>query len=126
MNFFKRRRILKNVNFLDLHPVRQLEYEERDDENINLLMPRFKNKISSKLFQPPSKDKAIPIKLDKFGSAVWLLIDGEKNVASICITLKEQFPAELNQTSETEERVTKFLLLLYQQRYVTFVEIQDK
>ncbi|MCX6276559.1 MAG: PqqD family protein [Bacteroidetes bacterium] len=126
MNFFKRRKILKDANFLVLHPVRTLNYETRDDGNINLLMPRFKSPVSSRMFQPPAKEKYIPIKLDKFGSATWLLIDGVKNVAAICALLKENYSAEFENTDETEDRVTKFLSLLYQQRYITFIEIQNK
>ncbi len=125
MNFFKRRKIFKQANFLDLRPVRVLGHELRDDGGITLLMPRFKNRINSALFQPPSKGKTIFIKLDRFGGHTWLLIDGNLTVTEICSILKAQFPEELIPIEETEERVTKFLSLLYQQRYITFREIQD-
>jgi len=125
MNFFKRRRIFKQANFLDLTPVRVLGHETRDDGGITLLMPRFKNRINSALFQPNSKGKTIFIKLDRFGGHTWLLIDGNSTVAEICDRLKMQFPEELHPLEETEDRVTKFLSLLYQQRYITFREIQD-
>ncbi len=124
MHFFKRRRILKKTNFLDVHPVRMLEHEVREDGNINLLMPRFRKKITSSLFQPPSKEKLIPIKLDKFGSATWNEINGQNNVSDICRNLEIIFSDDLKNQEETEERVTKFLSMLYQQRYITFVEIQ--
>jgi len=126
MNFLKRRRILKKANFLDLRPVRELGHEERKDGGINLLMPRFKNRINSSLFQPPSKGKFIQIKLDRFGGHTWMLIDGTSTVLQICGMLKEKFSGELSPIEETEDRVTKFLLLLYQQRYITFREIQDE
>ena len=125
MNYFKRRKIFKQANFLDLRPVRVLGYDLRDDGGITLLMPRFKNRINSALFQPPSKGKTIFIKLDRFGGHTWLLIDGKLTVTEICSLLKAQFPEELIPIEETEERVTKFLSLLYQQRYITFREIQD-
>jgi hypothetical protein len=125
MNFFQRRRIFKKVNFLDLRPVMVLGHELRDDGGITLLMPRFKNKVNSALFQPNSKEKFIYIKLDKFGGHTWLLIDGQSTVLEICSRLKEQFPEELQPIEETEDRVTKFLSLLYQQRYITFREIQE-
>jgi len=125
VNYFKRRKIFKQANFLDLRPVRVLGYDLRDDGGITLLMPRFKNRINSALFQPPSKGKTIFIKLDRFGGHTWLLIDGKLTVTEICSLLKAQFPEELIPIEETEERVTKFLSLLYQQRYITFREIQD-
>jgi hypothetical protein len=126
MNFFKRRRIFKKVNFLDVRPVRVLRHEVREDGGITLLMPRFKNRINATLFQPNSKGKFIFIKLDRFGGRTWLLIDGHSTVAQICTNLKEQFPEELKPVEETEVRVTKFLSLLYHQRYITFREIQDE
>jgi hypothetical protein len=126
MNFFKRRSILKRVNFLDLRPVRKLGHEMREDGKITLLMPRFKNRINAALFQPNSKEKFIFIKLDLFGGHTWLLIDGNSTVTQICAKLNEQFPEELQPAEETEVRVTEFLSLLYQQRYITFREIQDE
>ncbi|MEI7500627.1 MAG: PqqD family peptide modification chaperone [Bacteroidota bacterium] len=89
-------------------------------------MPRFKNRINAALFQPNSKDKFIFIKLDQFGGNTWLLIDGHSTVAQISVKLKEQFPDKLKPVEETEIRVTKFLSLLYQQRYITFREIQNE
>jgi len=126
MNFFKRRKILKKTNFLDLRPVRTLSHQLHDNGKITLLMPRFKNKINAALFQPPSKERHIFINLDLFGSRTWLYIDGEKNVAEISKQLGEQFPETMNSQEETDERVTKFLSLLYQQRYITFREIEGK
>ncbi|MDP1622086.1 MAG: PqqD family peptide modification chaperone [Bacteroidales bacterium] len=126
MNFFRRRQIFKKSNFLDLTPIRVLGHELRDDGGVTLLMPRFNNRINAALFQPNSKEKFIFIKLDRFGGHTWLLIDGYSNVAQICLKLKEQFPDELQPVEELEERVTKFLSMLYQQRYITFSEIQDK
>ena len=126
MNFFKRRKILKKINFLDVRPVRLLSHEVREDGGITLLMPRFKNRFNATLFQPASKDKFIFIKLDRFGSHSWLLIDGDSTVTQICTKLREQFPEELKPIEETEDRVTKFISLLYQQRYITFLEIQDQ
>jgi hypothetical protein len=126
MNFFQRNKILKNSNFLDLRPVRVLGHAVREDGGINLLMPRFKNRLNAALFTPSSKSQLILIKLDRFGSHTWLQIDGEATVADICSRLIGQFPDELHPVEETEARVTKFLSLLYRERYITFREIQDK
>ena len=106
--------------------MRTLGHEIREDGGVTLLMPRFKNRINSALFQPSSKDRFIFIKLDRFGGHTWLLIDGNSTVAEICSKLKKQFPEELVPVGETEERVTKFLSLLYQQRYITFREISSE
>jgi hypothetical protein len=126
MNFFKRRRIFKNANFLDFRPVRLLGHEVREDGGLSLLMPRFKNRVNAALFQPNSKGRFIFIKLDRFGGHIWLLIDGHTTISQICLKLKEQFPEELQPVEETEVRVTNFFALLYQERYITFREIQDE
>jgi len=114
---------LKKANFLDLRPVRVLGHEVGENGRITLLMPRFKARIVSTLFQPPSKDRFIFIKLDRFGGHTWLFIDGHATVGQICSKLSEQFPEELQPADETETRVTQFLSMLYQQRYITFREI---
>jgi len=122
MNFFERKRLLKNTNALDLTPVRVLGHSIREDGNVTLLMPRFRNKYWSRMFQPRTKRLHIHINLDKFGSHTWLLIDGVRQVSGICERLKEQFPGQFQPVEETEERVSKFIFLLYQQRYITFRE----
>ena len=123
VSFFKRRKILRQANSLDLHPVRLMKSEKRDADNISILLPRFKNRWSKKLLQPNWKGEAIRIKLDTFGSAVWEKIDSQLTAGEICMTLKAQFPEKLGPSEETEERVSKFLSLLYQQRFITFREI---
>ena len=52
------------------------------------------------------------------------MIDGERSASDICMQLKETFPEKLNPIEETEERVSKFLFILYQQRFISFREIQ--
>jgi hypothetical protein len=125
MNFFKRRKILKKANFLDLTPVRMIGEEPLVETRISLLMPRFKNRYTSAMFQPRSKDHFIRIKLDEFGSLTWMLIDGKTPVAGIAEELNRDHPEKLHPAGETAERVTKFLAMLYQQRYISFREIMD-
>jgi hypothetical protein len=125
MNFFKRRKILKKANFLDLTPVRMIGEEPLDEKRISLLMPRFKNRYTSAMFQPRSKDHFIRIKLDEFGSMTWLLIDGRTRVGEIADQLNEAHPDKLQPADETPRRVTDFLAMLYQQRYISFLEIME-
>ncbi|MEI8005324.1 MAG: PqqD family protein [Bacteroidota bacterium] len=124
VSFFRRRNILKQANSLDLHPVKLIDSEARDENTLNLLLPRFRNKTALKLFRPHWKPEFIRIKLDEFGSAVWAMIDGNRCTSDICVQLKETFPEKLNPIEETEERVSKFLFILYQQRFISFREIQ--
>lgn len=125
MNIFQRRKILKKANYLDLTPVRVHDHEIRDDGRVNILLPRFKNEIARRMFKPPKKSDYIPIKLDEIGSAIWLLIDGKIRVLEICEKMKMQYPDKMQPIDETETRVTQFLSLLYQQRYISFLEIME-
>lgn len=123
MNLFQRRKILKKANYLDLTPVRIFNHEIREDDKVNILLPRFKNKIARRMFKPPKKSNDIPIKLDEIGSAIWLLIDGKLRVMEICEKMKTLYPDKMQPLEENEKRVTQFLSLLYQQRYISFKEI---
>jgi hypothetical protein len=123
MNFFERRRLLKKVNSLDLTPLRLLGHTSGEGAKVSLLLPRFQGTIWKPLFQSRLRRKFIPIKLDAFGSATWLLIDGKSKVAEICSKLREQFPNDLQPGDDTETRVANFIFLLYDQRYITFMEI---
>lgn len=125
MNFFQRRKVLRRANFLDLVPVRMIGEESAEGDRVNLLMPRFKKKITSSIFQPRSKEPYIRIRLDLFGSLAWMLIDGTATVGQIAGALKAKHPEKFRPEDETEERVTKFFAMLYQQRYISFREIMD-
>ncbi len=126
MNFFKRRSILKNANFLDLHPLRVHDHEEMENGTIYLKVPKFKKKWLRDFVIAPGKKKNYTIYLDELGTATWLRIDGERNVKQICDKLKDDLGEKLEPFEEVEDRVTKFLAQLYEQRYITFNELQEE
>ncbi|MCL5260377.1 MAG: PqqD family protein [Gammaproteobacteria bacterium] len=123
MNFFRRRSILKNANFLDLTPVRIIGEEIGSDNRVQLLMPKFINRLAQKLVAPRLKSKYIKIKLDELGSATWLAIDGKKNVAAIANTLVTKFGDKIQ---PVEERLTNFLAFAYQQKFISFAQLEGK
>jgi hypothetical protein len=123
MNFFQRRKILKKVNFLDLTPIRVLDYELMGTGKVDIMLPRFKNKVVSGLFQPRTKGPVIRIHLDLTGSEIWKMIDGVKKVHELCDSMRTEKPDLMHPPEETEKRVTDFLSLLYRERYITFREI---
>lgn len=120
LSFKERKTILKNSNTLDLTPFK-LFSEEVDKENqVTVIVPKFKNELAKKLIVPRIKSADFRIKLEKFGSAVWINIDGEKNVQEIIKIVAEKFGEELIQP---EERVSKFIFQLYEQKLISFNEI---
>jgi hypothetical protein len=103
-----------------------MEYEVKEDGRVDILMPRFKHPVLKKALQPRWKQEYIPIHLDEVGSAIWLQIEGNVRVGELCSRLQEIHPDKLQPAAETEKRVTQFLSVLYQQRYITFEEIMKK
>ncbi len=120
MNFFKRRAILKNANHLMLTPVRFVGEEVDQNNFVALLIPKFTNNFAKKYFQPRSKSPFIKLKLDELGSASWLAINGEKKVSEIADELEKKFGEKIH---PVEERLTKFLSLLYNHKLILYKEI---
>lgn len=125
MNFFKRRKILRSTSFLDLTPVRVNTHETEKGELVVLLVPKFKSTKLRRFMVPGTKSDFFKIRLDELGSNTWLAIDGSKNVRVICDALIDQLGEKIQPHEEVEQRVLKFLSQLYDQRYITFREIQD-
>jgi hypothetical protein len=120
LSFSQRRKILKKANYLDLHPLRLHNHEISDDNFINVIIPKFKNKIIVQYIVPKMKSPDIKLKLDEIGSATWLLMDGIKDVREISKLLLEKFGDKIEPVNQ---RLTKFLTGLYEQRLITFKEI---
>jgi hypothetical protein len=127
MNFLQRRAILKNANYLTLTPIKVVGAELDVANNLAvILFPRFTNKFLQKYLVPKLKSPYIKLKLDKTASAVWFAIDGQKNVGDIARELRQSIGGEegSNDNGDIERRLTKFLTLLYEQKIITFKEIQ--
>jgi vacuolar-type H+-ATPase subunit I/STV1 len=120
LSFKERKKILKSVNTLDLTPIKLYSEEENKDELVTVIVPKFKNKIAVKFVSPRLKSDHFKIKLDKFGSAVWLKINGKAKVDRIIKDVKKNFGDELQ---EENERITKFIFQLYEQGFISFKEI---
>jgi hypothetical protein len=120
MNFFKRRKVLKSTNFPDLIPIHLQKYKTDEAGLVTLVIPKFSNEKFARWFIPARKSTDITIKLEKFGSAAWLLMDGKRNMQEIFDLLTEQFGDEIQPVTE---RMTKYLSLLYNQKHVSFAQL---
>jgi len=120
LSFKERKKILKNINTLDLTPIK-LHTEEIDGEDlVTVLVPKFKNELAKKLIVPKLKSADFKIKFDKLGSAVLMNMDGNKNVQEIIKSVSLKFGDEIQQA---EERIIKFIFQLYEQKLISFNEI---
>jgi hypothetical protein len=122
MSIFKSPRIKKGVNYLELTPVRKYEHEVKDDGLVKVLIPKFKNKFMLS-FVPKHKSPFIKVSLDELGSGVWLAIDGYKHVDAIIEDLNVKFGDKIQ---PAEERITKFLTNLYENKFIIFNELNKQ
>lgn len=122
MNFFQRRKALKGVNYLELTPFRRYSHESREDNLITVLTPRFENKFLATYLRNPLKPVFVKTKLDALGSAAWIEIDGTRTVREICSVLTEKLGDKI---SPCEERVTRYLTMLYLDKFISFKEIEE-
>jgi hypothetical protein len=121
MNFFKRRKILKKLNYLEVTPIRKCDFNTNEEGVVTLIVPKFKNEKFNTWFLNHRK-RFFRISLDEVGSVVWQQIDGVSKVYEIC----NKAQAELGEKVQpVDQRVTKFLTMLYDARYITFKEIED-
>jgi len=120
VGYFARRRILKNANFLDLTPLPLYGHEVDGQGNAIVLVPRFQGFLSRRLLQPRLKNPYIKLELDDLGTATWMLLDGNTRVKDICRTLRNQ---KGDKAEPVEERATRFLSQLYNQKLIVFTEI---
>ena len=121
LTFKERKKILKSTNTLDLTPIRNYsEVSNDDDDLVTVIIPKFKNKVVVKLISPKLKSHHFKVKLDKFGSAVWLNINGKHKVDQIIKLVKKKFGDEIQ---EETERITKYISQLYSQGFITFKEL---
>lgn len=123
MNVFTTKKIKKGINFLDLTPIKKFEDETDENGVISILIPRFKNPRMAKFFLSRNKSNIFRVKLDELGSATWKELDGKQNVLDICKKLNSELGEKVQ---PAEQRITQFLSILYQQRCITFKEIQKK
>ncbi|MCX6167820.1 MAG: PqqD family protein [Ignavibacteriales bacterium] len=120
VSFSERRKILKGANYLELTPLRLYEEEISEENLVSIIIPKFQNKFAVRFINPKLKSPVIRLKLDELGTAVWLLIDGKRKVDKIGKLLLEKFGDKIEPVNE---RLTKFLTGLYEQRFITFQEI---
>lgn len=120
LSFKQRKKILKSANTLDLTPIKLYSDEKDKDDLVTVIVPKFKNKIAVKLISPKLKSDHFKIKFDKFGSALWLMIDGKMKVDQMIKNLKNKFGDDIQQE---EERTTKLIFQLYEQGFISFKEI---
>lgn len=101
---------LKHKNYLDYIPVKNpdIEYETGENGIITLYVEwkGFYHRIAQKFFRRP---RVSDIKMDDYGSFVWLAIDDKKDVHQLSKELDDKFP----DMEKSLSRLIKFLEILH-------------
>ncbi len=100
----------KKENYLERRPMRPEQIQWSVDEEgivtLDIENKGFFNRMAQKLFGKP---KVSHIHLDKIGSYVWPLADGEKDIIALGELVKEHFGDE---AEPLYERLAKFFQIL--------------
>jgi hypothetical protein len=120
LSFKERKQILKKTNTLELTPLKLYSDKLKSDGLVTVIVPKFKNEFAQKFIAPKMKSTDFKVNFEKFGSAVWMNMDGRKKVHEIIKIVSEEFGDELIQA---EERVIKFIFQLYEQKLISFNEL---
>jgi hypothetical protein len=111
----------EKVNFLDLIPERNCQWEEARDGKINLMIPRFKNRFMKKIALKLGRSELITIHLDALGSEVWDRIDGSHTVEQIGKLVEKE---DEGFNHQLYERLAQFLSSLSTHQFIRFKNYQ--
>lgn len=110
----------KQQNYLDLIPERSPELTwSRDEEGIVVLEVENTgvfNRIAQKLFKRPKYTK---VHMEKYGSFLWPLIDGERTVMELADLQKAEFGDEVE---PLYPRVVKYIQIMDSYHFITLKE----
>lgn len=108
----------KNNNYLDFIPIMNPKNSWSQDEQgvvtIHMVHRGFYAAIAQKFFHTP---RVSHIKLDEYGSFLWLRIDGEKSVGALAEALREEY----GQAAEPlYDRLVHYMQILHNNHFVLF------
>lgn len=97
---------------------------EMENERVVVLVPKFENKIYH-IFSDKLKQLFFRISLDELGTATWKAIDGVRSVREISKHIMEHTTDSDTKLEELDERLSKYMTMLYERRFITFKQIMD-
>ena len=109
----------KKENYLDFIPVvnGQNTWDRGEDGVVTIHMVNrgFYNTLAQKLFHTP---RVSHIKLDEYGSFLWMRIDGVKTVGQLALELKEAYGEK---AEPLYDRLVKYMQIPRNNRFILFV-----
>lgn len=105
----------ETVNLLELRPKRNSEWETGENDQVVLLVPKFRGGFLGKWVQPRLSRPYYRVKLDAYGSYIWRACDGNTTVFEIAAAMKDRFKEDLE---SLYERIGKFIRRLDESKFV--------
>jgi len=110
----------REVNLLELVPVRNRKWENGEGVVVVILAPRFNNRWLRKLLLPRLKNPFYRISLDDLGSWVWLQCNGSRTVAEIGEDLKKEFGEK---AEPVYDRLGGFFRIMEEHLFIKFTNL---
>ena len=120
----KKKKNESQINYLDLIPKRSEELDWYTDRN-GILVLKVENKgafntIAQKIFNKPRYTK---VHMDKMGTFIWPLIDGERTIADMAILVKEEFGEA---AEPLYPRIVKYFQIVESYHFIKFLNMPKK
>ena len=96
------------VNLLELHPVRLSQWKERKGQ-VAIVAPRFRSKFGQRIARLLRMKPHFHIRLDEYGSQVWLLMGSDRSVEELAQRLRELYGEDVE---PLYERLEEFLRIM--------------
>lgn len=112
------KKLVVDENYLERKPVRKQGLSWTQDENNQVILEientGFFNTVAQKLFKKP---KVSYIYLDENGSFLWPLLDGEKTILELGVSVKEEFGEK---AEPLYERLAKYFQILESYKFIEY------
>ena len=117
----KKKKIVKDKNYLEKIPVRSSLVDWKTDDNgkvtLEIENTGWANRIAQKLFGKP---KISFVHLDEMGSFLWPRLNGEMNIIELGELVKEEFGEKAN---PLYERLARYFQILRSYNFIEFKEL---
>ncbi len=107
------------LNLLTLRPARNVRWETLADGRVVLIAPKFRNRILIKVLVPFLKHPDVRLTLDRLGSDIWNMCDGETEVRAIAERLEGTYGKDMDPEFN---RLARFFRTLERERLVTMIQ----
>ncbi|MFN0157000.1 MAG: PqqD family protein [Bacteroidota bacterium] len=103
---------------LPQRPMRRYGYEEREDNLIRIVIPRFTDGFFGRIMKRIAVQTEDRLNLDALGTYVYRRCDGERTVEEIARGMKEELG---EQAEPVEGRLRLFIQEMFKRNLITFV-----